>query len=181
MSFNGLLETDVEKQYQVLNREAEVGGYDLNPDVEFAKNLVRGLMRNEQRYGYRSCPCRLASGKRAEDVDIICPCDYRDPDIAEFGACYCCLYVNKAIKAGEHLAFPVPERRPPRAARPQDRDGETRANPPVSCVALQSLRLPLRPGPAPGGMPDLQGFEGPVRTVHLNPRNFHLFFRVWAR
>jgi len=117
MIFEGLLETEVEKLYQTLNREAEAGGYHLNPDIEFTKNLVRGLMKNEQRYGYRSCPCRLASGKRAEDLDIICPCYYRDPDITEYGACYCSLYVNNPIKAGEQLVFPVPERRPPRSRR----------------------------------------------------------------
>ena len=78
MIFEGVLETEVEKFYQALNREAEAGGYHLNPDIEFTKNLVRGLMKNEQRYGYRSCPCRLASGKRAEDLDIICPCYYRN-------------------------------------------------------------------------------------------------------
>ncbi|MGD0080808.1 MAG: ferredoxin-thioredoxin reductase catalytic domain-containing protein [Methanoregula sp.] len=117
MIFEGLMETDVENLYQTLNREAEAGGYHLNPDIEFTKNLVRGLMKNERRYGYRSCPCRLASGKRAEDLDIICPCDYRDPDIAEYGACYCSLYVNNLIRAGEHLLFPVPERRPPRSQR----------------------------------------------------------------
>ncbi len=117
MIFEGLAETDVEKLYQTLNREAEGGGYHLNPDIEFTKNLIRGMMKNEQRYGYRSCPCRLASGKRAEDLDIICPCDYRDPDITEYGACYCSLYVNNLVKAGEPLVLPVPERRPPRSRR----------------------------------------------------------------
>ncbi len=138
MTFNGLPETDVENLYQVLNREAEGGGYHLNPDIEFAKNLVQGLMKNEKRYGYRSCPCRLASGKRAEDLDIICPCDYRDPDIAEYGACYCSLYVNKAIKAGEHQVFPVPERRPPRSKR--GRGGTTRT---ATATPLPPLPFPV--------------------------------------
>ena len=30
----------------------------------------------------------LASGKKEEDLDIICPCDYRDPDVSQYGACY---------------------------------------------------------------------------------------------
>ena len=65
---------------------------------------------NEKRYGYWACPCRLASGKREKDLDIICPCDYRDDDLNEFGCCYCSLYVsydnlkNKTYKA-------IPERR----------------------------------------------------------------------
>ena len=110
---------DIEAKYRKLFAEAEEGGYHLNPDVAFTKGLVRGLITNELRYGYMSCPCRLASGKKEEDLDIICPCDYRDPDLDQYGACYCALYVSDAILAGEQKVQPVPERRPPRSQRPQ--------------------------------------------------------------
>ena len=53
-------EKEVDRVYITLKKEAEGGGYFLNPDVDFTKNLVRGLLKNEQRYGYRACPCRLA-------------------------------------------------------------------------------------------------------------------------
>jgi ferredoxin-thioredoxin reductase catalytic subunit len=108
---------NVEKTYGILQNEAKSGGYLLNPDAEFTKNLVAGLLKNEQRYGYRACPCRLASGKKAEDLDIICPCDYRDPDLSDFGACYCTLYVSGDIANGSKKSQPVPERRPPRSER----------------------------------------------------------------
>jgi ferredoxin-thioredoxin reductase catalytic subunit/rubredoxin len=110
-------EKEIERVYPILKKEAESGGYFLNPDADFTKNLIRGLLKNEQRYGYRACPCRLASGKKEEDLDIICPCDYRDPDLNDFGACYCALYVNEAIAGGKVHASPVPERRPPRSER----------------------------------------------------------------
>jgi len=110
-------EKEVDRTCLVLKKEAESGGYFLNPDVDFTKNLVRGLMKNERRYGYRACPCRLASGKKDEDLDIICPCDYRDPDLNDYGACYCALYVNAEIAGGKKQSAPVPERRPPRAER----------------------------------------------------------------
>ena len=73
--------------------------------------FLEGLKTNEERYGYPSCPCRLATGKLDLDRDIICPCDYRDPDVAEYGACYCRLYVNKAVYESQNLPE-VPERRP---------------------------------------------------------------------
>ncbi len=73
--------------------------------------FLEGLKTNEDRYGYPSCPCRLAKGNLEIDRDIICPCDYRDPDIAEYGACYCRLYVNKAVFESQNLPE-VPERRP---------------------------------------------------------------------
>jgi ferredoxin-thioredoxin reductase catalytic subunit len=103
----------VEKLYARLDKEAKQGGYNLNPDAEFTKGLVRGLLVNEKRYGYRACPCRLAANDREQDLDIICPCYYRDPDLEEYGACYCALYVTAAVCKGERELGPVPERRPP--------------------------------------------------------------------
>ena len=101
----------VEALYKKLDAEAEKSGYHLNPDAEFTRSLVLGLLANTARYGYQACPCRLASGERAKDLDIICPCDYRDPDLGEYGACYCALYVNSAIKQGKQKLQHVPERR----------------------------------------------------------------------
>ena len=97
--------------YERLKSEGEAAGYTLNPDVEFVLDLVEGLLTNEERYGYRACPCRLAAGIREQDLDIICPCDYRDADLDEFGACYCALYVSDEVAQGEKEAEPVPERR----------------------------------------------------------------------
>jgi len=69
------------------------------------------LITNRQRYGYQSCPCRLADGIREKDLDMICPCDYRDADLDEYGACYCALYVSGEVAAGMRALKPVPERR----------------------------------------------------------------------
>jgi ferredoxin-thioredoxin reductase catalytic chain len=104
---------DIDKLYNNLFSEAESTGYYLNQDINFALELVRGLLVNEERYGYRSCPCRLASGNKEDDLDIVCPCDYRDADVAEFGACYCALYVSQAVRNGETKTGSIPERRKP--------------------------------------------------------------------
>jgi len=100
-----------------LIKDAQSGGYHINPDVEMTLDLCRGLLQNQGRYGYLSCPCRLADGVKAADLDIICPCDYRDADIEEFGACYCALFVNDKIYRGEAQAQSIPERRPPPESR----------------------------------------------------------------
>ena len=107
----------VDALYKKQKRETEAAGYHLNPDEDFTKLLVRSLLVNEERYGYPACPCRLASGKRGEDLDIICPCDYRDPDLNDFGACYCALYVSADIALGKKKAVSIPERRPTEAER----------------------------------------------------------------
>lgn len=111
----------VDALYERLDQEAEASGYHLNPDREFTRGLVEGLLINEQRYGYQSCPCRLATGDKQRDLDIICPCDYRDPDLTDWEACYCALYVSEEILQGEREVQPVPERRPPEGQRPQNR------------------------------------------------------------
>lgn len=131
-------EPEVENVYLSLKKEAEAGGYRFNPDGEFTRNLIRGLLKNEERYGYRACPCRLAAGKREDDTDIICPCDYRDPDLGDFGACYCALYVSDAIAHGEKQAAPVPERRPPRSLRKKGGAVQT-----ISAIPVPVFPLPV--------------------------------------
>jgi ferredoxin-thioredoxin reductase catalytic subunit len=138
----GLHEQDVDRLYTILKKDALDGGYRLNPDMDFVKNLIRGLMKNEQRYGYRACPCRLASGKQEEDLDIVCPCDYRDADIEQYGACYCALYVNEAIADGRERVAPVPERRPPRSERGKMKDRAVQTVQ-VGSTPLGSLPLPV--------------------------------------
>ena len=100
-----------------LDRDAEASGYRLNPDVGFTEALAEGLLVNEARFGYRSCPCRLGSGDAALDLDIVCPCDYRDADLTEWGTCYCALYVSQEVLDSKRELGPIPERRPPEQER----------------------------------------------------------------
>lgn len=81
-------ETDAVRLCERLGREAEDAGYHLNPDGEFLMELCEGLALNQDRYGYMLCPCRLGEGDRRADLDIICPCDYRDDDLDEYDTCY---------------------------------------------------------------------------------------------
>lgn len=105
--------SQVEQTHARLKREAEAAGYHLNSDEAFVRDLVAGLLTNGERYGYWACPCRLASGVREEDLDIVCPCDYRDPDLGDFGACYCALYVSEEVLNGTRELGSIPDRRPP--------------------------------------------------------------------
>lgn len=88
-------------------------GWVITPDASFLDLLVDGLMTNYNRYGYFSCPCRAAAGTREKDSDIICPCAYCVPDQAEFGHCYCGLYLTPAFASLGKKPQPLPERRPP--------------------------------------------------------------------
>jgi ferredoxin-thioredoxin reductase catalytic chain len=98
--------------YDMLRRVQEPKGYFFNRDRGLVDQLLEGLLTNKERYGYMSCPCRLAYGEREKDQDIICPCVYREPDVAQYGSCYCSLYVSPEWNEGKIPPAYVPERRP---------------------------------------------------------------------
>ena len=101
-------------------------GYFLNHDEKYTKSILKGLLFNEKRYGYQSCPCRLATGKKADDLDIICPCYYRDADVAEFGTCVCGLYVSKKVYDNKEAIKSIPERRPAKEVRFKHMENENK-------------------------------------------------------
>lgn len=103
---------DTQKLYETLKKSQEKKGIYFNKDKDLVFELLDALLENNERYGYMSCPCRLACGDRENDKDIICPCDYREPDLEEYGACFCGLYVSKALHNKEIEAEYIPERRP---------------------------------------------------------------------
>jgi len=104
---------DTQQLYENLKKIQEAKGYYFNKDKARVLELLDALLKNKERYGYMACPCRLAVGDREADKDIFCPCIYREPDVKEFGSCYCNLYVCKAWNDGTIPHDYVPERRPP--------------------------------------------------------------------
>lgn len=102
-----------EQTREFVHKVAEKGGFTVNPDSEFTEHLISGLTVNVNRYGYYACPCRDASGDRAADRDICCPCVYNRADQEEYGQCFCALFLSGAKAAGTEEPGQIPERRPP--------------------------------------------------------------------
>ncbi len=176
---NGTIEIpqeEVDRVYEHVNRIAEKGGYHLNPNAAFTKELIHGMLVNGRRYGYWACPCRLADGEREEDFDIICPCVYRDADVLEYGACYCALYVSKQVLVGKRVVESIPERRPPEAAHKVLAE---RPVPAMSGISHPVWRCSvcgyLCAGRSAGNLPHLPGGQRPVRTVHRERRTLISF------
>ncbi len=96
---------DAQELYERMKKVQEAKGYYFNSDKERTLELLDALLVNKARYGYMGCPCRLVSGDRDADRDIICPCVYSVPDIEEFGSCYCNLYVSQNI--GMTVRYPM--------------------------------------------------------------------------
>ena len=136
MNNKGISAAELDSFYEKVKKDVEASGYHLNPNVEFTKELLKGILTNEKRYGYGSCPCRLAAGDKEIDIDIICPCDYRDPDLNEYDACYCGLYISGDILEGTKELSAIPERRPTIEEREQSKKGALSGSP-------SSLQFPV--------------------------------------
>ncbi len=126
MDNNQNAKNEVDNYYNQLVLSNRKRGYYFNHDEKYAKGILKGLLFNEKRYGYQSCPCRLASGVKLEDLDIICPCYYRDADVAEFGACVCGLYVSKKVYENKEKIKSIPERRPSKEQRIKNMNNENK-------------------------------------------------------
>jgi len=105
------LTNNVELLFETLKKVQEPRGYFFNRDKEYVTQLLEALLTNKDRYGYMACPCRLASGDREKDKNIICPCVYRESDVKEYGSCYCNLYVSREWNEDKIPHAYVPERR----------------------------------------------------------------------
>ena len=74
------------------NGIARKNGWVLNPDEDHRRIVIRGLVRNKEKFGRPYCPCRLRSGDEERDRAIECPCIYHKDEIAKDGHCHCLLY-----------------------------------------------------------------------------------------
>ena len=99
-------ETQITDEATKIRKTADKGGYRMHPDEGFVNGLVEGILTNRERYGYDSCPCRLATGDALKDRPIVCPCDYRDEDLAQYNACYCALYVSDDYAGDDNAVVP---------------------------------------------------------------------------
>lgn len=85
-----------EKQILKISQEyAKKAGFMMNPDKKRVDFILKGLKKNEDKYGFRFCPCRLVTGDFDKDRNIICPCIYHKDEIALDGHCLCQFFFRK--------------------------------------------------------------------------------------
>jgi ferredoxin-thioredoxin reductase catalytic subunit len=76
---------------------ANQNGFLLQPDVKIRDMIFTGLLKNEEKYGFRYCPCRRVTGNKEEDKKIICPCIYHKDEIKKDRHCKCMLFLKKSL------------------------------------------------------------------------------------
>jgi len=74
---------------------AQKAGFKLNPDKKQLNKIIKGLKKNEDKYGFRFCPCRVVTGNFDEDRIIVCPCIYHKAEIKDMGHCLCRFFFDK--------------------------------------------------------------------------------------
>ena len=105
-------ERSQEDTLRFIDKAAAHNGWVPNPDRDFVGVLAEGLTTNANRYGYYLCPCRDGDGDRREDKDIVCPCVYAAADVAEYGHCFCGLFLSPEKARENAQVSQIPERRP---------------------------------------------------------------------
>ena len=95
-----------------IKQVSEKRNWNIHPNSDGTLDLlVDGLTTNFNRIGYFNCPCRDSEEDIKIDRDIVCPCDYAQPDIEEFGRCYCALFFDPEYDFSKSIEM-IPERRP---------------------------------------------------------------------
>ena len=90
-----MTDDSVEQEIEEWARKyAKEQGWQLNPDEKKLNIVIRGLARNQGKFGERYCPCRLRTGDKAKDAEIICPCIYHKDEVSRDGCCHCLVLNN---------------------------------------------------------------------------------------
>jgi len=89
---------DTNKILKMSQEYAKKAGFKLNKDKARLNFILKGLKKNEDKYGYIYCPCRLVTGNFDKDRGIICPCIFHKDEIKRDGHCLCQLFFGKKDK-----------------------------------------------------------------------------------
>lgn len=91
----------VKKQHRWIVKYTAQKNYALNPNLMMSKNLEVWLSEMEATFGKRYCPCFEPSGDAELDKKMLCPCEFIDDEIEEYGTCHCALFGRADLdKAG---------------------------------------------------------------------------------
>ncbi|MEM4270681.1 MAG: ferredoxin-thioredoxin reductase catalytic domain-containing protein [Candidatus Pacearchaeota archaeon] len=89
------MEKEAEKLKQKLQKYADSKNLKLNDDEKVTENIILALLRNKKFKGDIYCPCRVITGDKNKDKDIVCPCVFHRGEIELQGHCKCNLFFSK--------------------------------------------------------------------------------------
>ena len=66
----------------------------LNSNEKVLNGIIKALWRNKEFKGELYCPCRIVTGDKEKDKDILCPCVFHRGEIEIHGNCKCNLFFS---------------------------------------------------------------------------------------
>jgi ferredoxin-thioredoxin reductase catalytic subunit len=86
---------DEQELLKKLKAYADSKNFKLNENEKTLEGIIRGLLRNKQFKGDIYCPCRVVTGDKEKDKEIVCPCVFHRGEIELQGKCKCTLFWSK--------------------------------------------------------------------------------------
>jgi ferredoxin-thioredoxin reductase catalytic subunit len=83
---------------RAIEKFTEENEFMVNPDRGRVDLLFDGIFNNEHNHGLKYCPCRLMSKDFAEDLRIVCPCNFLIHETykgLDKGECWCGLFIKR--------------------------------------------------------------------------------------
>ena len=91
----------VKKQDRWMKKYIAQKNYALNPSWMMSTNLQIWVSEMEATFGQRFCPCFEPSSDETLNKKMMCPCEYIEDEIKEYGTCHCALFGSADLdKAG---------------------------------------------------------------------------------
>lgn len=70
-------------------QDAAAFNFRINPNKKIVERVIKGLIKNKHQYSEYYCPCKIVTGDKETDKDIICMCK----EAREDHQCICGLFV----------------------------------------------------------------------------------------
>ncbi|WP_331775252.1 ferredoxin-thioredoxin reductase catalytic domain-containing protein [Sulfurospirillum sp. 1612] len=87
----------VKKQTKWMEKYINQKQYALNPSWMMSTNLKIWLSEMDATFGKRFCPCFEPSSDADLNKKMLCPCEFIEDEIAEYGTCHCALFGKKDL------------------------------------------------------------------------------------
>lgn len=82
----------VKKQDKWMKKYIAQNNYAINPSWMMSTNLKVWLSEMDATFGQRFCPCFEPSSDAKLNKKMMCPCEYVEDEIKEYGTCHCALF-----------------------------------------------------------------------------------------
>jgi ferredoxin-thioredoxin reductase catalytic subunit len=86
----------IEELRKTFEKFCENNDFQLNLDQEHTDTALKGVLENEEKTGFKFCPCQIQTGDFSKDIQLLCPCNFKSQKTwQEKGECWCGLFVKK--------------------------------------------------------------------------------------